>query len=78
MDIEVKPQLSERFKAYADAPDGKTKNKYIVYATHDVDHSINLLMRMVESGWKIRAAYHVFTDSRSIKIDHHAKKAGLI
>jgi hypothetical protein len=68
----------ERFKAYADAPDGTTKNKYIVYPTHDIDHSINLLLRMVKAGWKVRAAYHVFADSRSVKIDHHAKTAGLI
>ncbi len=75
---ESKSQPLERFKAYADAPDGTTKNKYIVYLTHDVDHSINLLLRMVKAGWKIRAAYHVFADSRSIKIDHHAKALGLI
>ena len=73
-----KSQPLERFKAYADAPDGTTKNKYIVYSTHDIDHSINLLLRMVKAGWKVRAAYHVFSDSRSIKIDHHARTAGLI
>lgn len=75
---EDKNQPIERFKAYADAPDGITKNKYIVYPTHDIDHSINLLLRMVKAGWKIRAAYHVFADKRSIKIDQHAKTAGLI
>jgi hypothetical protein len=73
-----KSQPLERFKAYADAPDRTTKNKYIVYPTHDIDHSINLLLRMVKAGWKVRAAYHVFADSRSVKIDHHAKTAGLI
>lgn len=77
METDSKVALLERFKAYADAPDG-TKNKYIVYPTHDLDHSINLLIRMVKAGWKIRAAYHVFDDSRSIKIDHHAKQVGLI
>jgi hypothetical protein len=78
MEDQAKSHPLERFKAYADAPDGTTKNKYIVYSTHDVDHSINLLLRMVKAGWKVRAAYHVFSDSRSIKIDHHAKQAGLI
>jgi hypothetical protein len=33
------------------------------------------IVRMVKAGWKVRAAYHVFSDSRSIKIDHHAKTA---
>jgi hypothetical protein len=78
METQPKPPLLERFKAYADAPDGIIKNKYLVYPTHDVDHSINLLLRMIRAGWKVRAAYHVFADSRSIKIDHHAKQAGLI
>jgi len=78
MEDSQRPQPLERFKAYADAPDGITRNKYIVYPTHDVDHSINLLLRMVKAGWKIRAAYHVFSDSRSIKIDQHAKTTGLI
>jgi len=71
-------QPLERVKIYADAPDQVTKNKYLVYQTHDIDHSINLLLRLVKAGWKIRAAYHVFADSRSIKIDHHAKNVGLI
>jgi hypothetical protein len=56
METQPKPQPLERFKAYADAPDGITKNKYLVYPTHDVDHSINLLLRMVKAGWKVRAA----------------------
>lgn len=83
--VEQTPQLDlppvalpERFKAYADAPDGITKNKYIVYQTHDIDHSINLLIRMVDKGWKIRAAFHQFADGRSIKISDHARRAGLI
>lgn len=70
--------LPERFKAYADAPDGITKNKYLVYQSYDIDHSINILLRLVESGWKIRAAYHAFADGRSVKISDHARKAGLI
>lgn len=70
--------LPERFKAYADNPDGSIKNKYFVYQTHDIDHSINLLLRMVSKGWKIRAAYHQFADGKSIKISDHAKSTGLI
>jgi hypothetical protein len=76
-------QPPERFKAYADPPDGTEKNKYIVYPTHDVDHSINLLLRMVKKGWKIRAAWHQFApvdgqQGRAIRIDQHAKTAGLV
>ena len=75
-DLEKKPL--ERFKAYADGPDKVTKNKYIVYPTHDVDHSINLLERMVRKGWKIRSAFHEFEDKRSVRIDKAARKEGLI
>ena len=70
--------LPERFKAYGDAPDGQVKNKYLVYQTHDIDHSINVLLRFVAGGWKIRAAYHEFSDGRTIRIEQHAKNAGLI
>lgn len=73
-----KPVLPERFKAYADAPDGTTKNKYLVYQSHDLDHSINILLRLIESGWKVRSAYHAFADGRSIRIEKHAQNAGLI
>ena len=75
---ESKVSLPERFKAYADAPDGITKNKYLVYQSHDIDHSINILTRLVESGWKVRAAYHAFADGRSVRIEKHARNAGLI
>ena len=75
---EPKALLPERFKAYCDAPDGITKNKYFTYQTHDIDHSINLMMRLVESGWKVRAAYHQFADGRSVKVSDQARKAGLI
>lgn len=68
----------DRFKAYADAPDGVTKNKYLVYPTHDLEHSVDLLLRLVKSGWKIRAAYHEFADQRTIRIEKHARQAGLI
>lgn len=71
-------QPLERFKAYADGPDGITKNKYLVYKTHDIDHSINLLLRLVQAGWKIRAAYHEQQDKRTIRLEKHAKQAGLI
>ena len=75
--VQQNSQPLERFKAYADAPDG-TKNKYLVYPTHDIDHSINLLLRMVKAGWKIRAAFHELPDKRTIRIEKHAKQAGLI
>jgi hypothetical protein len=75
---EQKTQPLERFKAYADAPDGIIKNKYLCYNTHDIDHSINLLLRLVQAGWKIRAAYHEFADKRTIRIEKHAKNASLI
>lgn len=68
----------ELFKAYADAPDGITKNKYIVYPTHDIDHSTNLLIRMVKAGWKIRAAFHVMENNQSFRIDRPAKNASVI
>lgn len=70
--------LPERFKAYADAPDGTTKNKYLVYQSHDIDHSINILIRLVNMGWRVRAAYHVFADGRAIRIEKQAQNAGLI
>jgi hypothetical protein len=68
----------ERFKGYADAPDGITKNKYLCFDTHDIDHSINLMIRFVKDGWKFRAAFHEFPDKRTIRIEKHAKQAGLI
>lgn len=71
-------QPLERFKCYADGPDGKSKNKYLVYKTHDIDHSINLLMRLVKEGWKVRAAFHEFPDERTIRIEQHARNAGVI
>jgi hypothetical protein len=37
---EQQNQPQERFKAYADSPDGLIKNKYLVYQTHDIDHSM--------------------------------------
>jgi hypothetical protein len=74
--------LPERVKIYADAPDKITKNKYLVYQTRDIDHSINLLLRLVKDGWKIRAAYHEFPSdgiqARTVRIDQHAKTVGLI
>jgi hypothetical protein len=72
---EVKPL--ERFKGYADTPDG-IKNKYLCFDTHDIDHSINLMIRLVKDGWKIRAAFHEFPDKRTVRIEKHAKQAGLI
>jgi hypothetical protein len=75
---EPKTLLPERFKAYCDAPDGITKNKYLVYQSHDIDHSINILLRLVGAGWKVRSAYHVFADGRSIRIEKYARNMGLI
>ena len=58
---------SDRVKCYADAPDG-TQNKYLVYQSHDLDHSIDILNRLVSQGWKIRAAYHQFVSGKSVKV----------
>jgi hypothetical protein len=56
-------------KFYADAPDGKTVNKYFVYEVYDFDHACDLIGRFQANGWKIRAAYYVFRDTgKSIKI----------
>jgi hypothetical protein len=74
---EQKTQPLERFKGYADAPDGE-KNKYLCFKTHDIDHSINLMIRFVEKGWKFRAAFHEFPDKRTVRIEKHAQQAGLI
>lgn len=68
----------ELFKAYADAPDGITKNKPLIYRTQNLDHSINVLIRLIKAGWKIRAAYHQYEDKRSDRIDVKAKQAGLV
>lgn len=61
------PKPLERVKCYADAPDG-TQNKYLVYQSHDLDHSIDVLNRLVNQGWKIRAAYHQFVSGKSVKV----------
>lgn len=73
-----KKEPLERFKGYGDSPDKKETNLRLTYKTHDIDHSINLMMRLIGKGWKIRSAYHEFEDKRSIRIDQNAKKVGLI
>jgi len=37
---------SQKVKFYGDAPDGFTKNKYMVYNVIDIDHALKLLSRM--------------------------------
>lgn len=61
------PNPLERVKCYADAPDG-TQNKYLVYQSYDLDHSIDILNRLVSQGWKLRAAYHQFVNGKSVKV----------
>lgn len=51
-------EANERVKFYADAPDGTTKNKYMVYKVHDIKHALDLVNRMIADGWIIRAAYY--------------------
>lgn len=51
-------EANERVKFYADAPDGITKNKYMVYKVHDVKHALDLVNRMVVDGWVIRTVYY--------------------
>lgn len=62
------PQNTGRVKFYADAPDGVTKNKYMVYAVQDVKHSIDLVNRFIEKGWKVRAAFFQTLEGANIKI----------
>lgn len=61
-------QPLERVKCYADAPDG-TLNKFLVYKTYDIDHSIDVLNRLVNQGWKVRAAWHQLENGNSLRID---------
>lgn len=49
---------TSKVKFYADAPDGITKNKYLVYQVHDIKHALDLLNRMLVDGWTIKAAYY--------------------
>jgi hypothetical protein len=51
-------EANQRVKFYADAPDGITKNKYMVYKVHDIQHALDLINRMITDGWIIRAAYY--------------------
>ena len=61
-------EATQRVKFYADAPDGITKNKYMVYKVHDVQHAIDLVKKFIENGWKIRAAFFESSEKANIKI----------
>ena len=59
---------SQKVKFYGDAPDGLTKNKYMVYNVTDIDHALKLLNRMSKNGWIIRAAYYQNITGLSVKL----------
>lgn len=57
----------ELIKFYADAPDG-TKNKLLSYKVKDISHSLDLLRRFIQQGWRIRRAYHHLENGNQIRI----------
>lgn len=61
------PKPNEQLKFYADSPDGNV-NKYLVYPMYDLEHSFSTLGKFIQKGWRIKAAYHVYNDKRSMKI----------
>lgn len=65
--MNTQPEPLERVKCYADAPDG-IKNKYLVYKSWDLDHSVDILNRLVAQGWKVRAAFHQFANGKASRI----------
>lgn len=68
-------EAKDRVKFYADAPDGITKNKYMVYKVHDIKHALDLVNRMVIDGWIIKATYYENSVGLSSKLSKEMIKA---
>lgn len=59
---------TQKVKFYGDAPDGLTKNKYMVYNVTDIDNALKLLNRMLGNGWSIRSAYYQNATGLSVRL----------
>ncbi len=63
----MQKQPKDQVRFYADDPDN-TKNKLCCYPVYDLNHSLDLLNRFVNKGWKIRAAFHQFENGKNINL----------
>ena len=63
----MEKQTNDQVRFYADAPNG-AKNKLCCYQVYDLNHSLDLLNRFVNKGWKFRAAFHQFGNGKNVNL----------